>query len=178
MMYASFQNSVVAKRPIKFIGFFVDSYFRTYHVRKTLDFMHQYDIITISNKGEPKGRCHMAVSRKAERELIRADFLDRVSRFLFESGEEVLRVKSNEIAIPCVGCEGNEDFIVINFKVPTGANKGTEPYDGYALAEDYVHNLAEKERKAEERKAEKAKKIARDAELRRKRAEIAEKGDK
>lgn len=120
----------------------------------------------------------MAVSRKAERELIRANFLERVSQFLYENGEEVLRVKSNEIAIPCVGCEGNEDFLVINFKVPTGANKGTEPYDGYALAEDYVHNLAEKERKAEERKAEKAKKIARDAEIRRKRAEIAEKGDK
>ena len=120
----------------------------------------------------------MAVSRKAERELIRADFLDKVSRFLFENGEEVLRVKSNEIAIPVVGCEGNEDFIVINFKVPTGANKGTEPYDGYALAEDYVHNLAEKERKAEERKAEKTCKIERDKELRRKRAEIAEKGGK
>lgn len=125
-----------------------------------------------------KGRCPMAVSRKAERELIRAEFLDKVSRFLFENGEEVLRVKSNEIAIPCVGCEGNEDFIVINFKVPTGANKGLEPYDGYAIAEDYVHNLAEKERKAEERKAEKARKIARDAELRRKRTEIAEKGGK
>ena len=120
----------------------------------------------------------MAVSRKAERELIRKTFLEKVSQFLAESGEEVLIVKSNEIAIPVVGCEGNEDFIVINFKVPTGANKGTEPYDGYALAEDYVHNLAEKERKAEERKAEKARKIARDAELRRKRAEIAEKGDK
>ena len=120
----------------------------------------------------------MAISRKAEREFIRAEFLDKVSRFLFENGEEVLRVKSNEIAIPCVGCEGNEDFLVINFKVPTGANKGTEPYDGYALAEDYVHNLAEKERKAEERKAEKARKIARDVELRRKRAEIAEKGGK
>ena len=119
----------------------------------------------------------MAISRKAERELIRADFLDRVSKFLFENGEEVLRVKSNEIAIPCVGCEGNEDFIVINFKVPTGANKGTEPYDGYALAEDYVHNLTEKERKAEERKAEKARKIARDAELRRKRAEIHKPSD-
>ena len=117
----------------------------------------------------------MAVSRKAERELIRKAFLEKVSQFLAESGEEVLIVKSNEIAIPCVGCEGNEDFLVINFKVPTGANKGTEPYDGYALAEDYVHNLAEKERKAEERKAEKARKIARDAELRRKRAEIAEK---
>ena len=120
----------------------------------------------------------MAVSRKAERELIRKAFLEKVSQFLAESGEEVLIVKSNEIAIPVVGCEGNEDFLVINFKVPTGANKGTEPYDGYALAEDYVHNLAEKERKAEERKAEKARKIARDAELRRKRAEIAEKGGK
>lgn len=120
----------------------------------------------------------MAVSRKAERELIRKSFLEKVSQFLAESGEEVLIVKSNEIAIPVVGCEGNEDFIVINFKVPTGANKGTEPYDGYALAEDYIHNLTEKERKAEERKAEKARKIARDAELRRKRAEIAEKGDR
>ncbi len=120
----------------------------------------------------------MAVSRKAERELIRKEYLELVSKFLTHAGEEVLVVKSNEIAIPVVGCEGNEDFIVINFKVPTGANKGTEPYDGYALAEDYVHNLAEKERKAEERKAEKARKIARDAELRRKRAEIAEKGGK
>ena len=117
----------------------------------------------------------MAVSRKIERELIRTNFLDKVAQFLYESGEEVLRVKSNEIAIPVVGCEGNEDFLVINFKVPTGANKGLEPYDGYAIAQDYVHNLAEKERKAEERKAEKAKKIARDAEIRKRRAEIHDK---
>ena len=117
----------------------------------------------------------MAISRKAERELIRTRFLEMVSTFLYESGEEVFIVKSNEIAIPCVGCEGNEDFLVINFKVPTGANKGTEPYDGYALAEDYVHNLAEKERKAEERKAEKARKIARDAEIRKRKAEIHDK---
>ena len=116
----------------------------------------------------------MAISRKAERELIRKEYLDMVSKFLVHAGDEVLLVKSNEIAVPVVGCEGNEDFLVITFKVPTGANKGTEPYDGYALAEDYVHNLAEKERKAEERKAEKAKKIAKDEEIRRKRAEIAE----
>lgn len=117
----------------------------------------------------------MAVSRKIERELLRTDFLEKVSQFLYESGEEVLRVKSNEIAIPVVGCEGNEDFIVINFKVPTGANKGTEPYDGYAVAEDYVHNLAEKERKAKERKAEKERKIKRDEEIRKKKAEIHDK---
>ena len=117
----------------------------------------------------------MAVSRKIERELLRTDFLEKVSQFLYEGGEEVLRVKSNEIAIPVVGCEGNEDFIGINFKVPTGANKGTEPYDGYAVAEDYVHNLAEKERKAKERKAEKERKIKRDEEIRKKKAEIHDK---
>ena len=118
----------------------------------------------------------MAVSRKVEREMIRTEFLDRVSQFLYENGEEVLRVKSNEIAIPVVGCEGNEDFIVLTFKVPTGANKGLEPYDGYELAQDYVHNLAEKERKAKEKANAKAKKIAKDAEIRAKRAEIANKG--
>ena len=117
----------------------------------------------------------MAISRKAEREMIRTSFLDKVGQFLYESGEEVLRVKSNEIAIPVVGCEGNEDFLVLTFKVPTGANKGTEPYDGYALAEDYIHNLAEKERKAKEKAEEKAKKIAKDAEIRKRKAEIAEK---
>lgn len=117
----------------------------------------------------------MAISRKMEREMIRSSFLDKVGQFLYESGEEVLRVKSNEIAIPVVGCEGNEDFLVLTFKVPTGANKGTEPYDGYALAEDYIHNLAEKERKAKEKAEEKAKKIAKDAEIRKRKAEIAEK---
>lgn len=117
----------------------------------------------------------MAVSRKVERELIRKSFLEKVSQFLAESGEEVLLVKSNEIAIPVVGCEGNEDYLVINFKVPTGANKGLEPYDGHELAKDYLFALEEKERKAEERKAEKAKKIAKDAEVRKRKAELAEK---
>ena len=117
----------------------------------------------------------MAISRKAEREMIRTSFLDKVGQFLYDSGEEVLRVKSNEIAIPVVGCEGNEDFLVLTFKVPTGANKGTEPYDGYALAEDYIHNLTEKERTAKEKAEEKAKKIAKDAEIRKRKAEIAEK---
>ena len=117
----------------------------------------------------------MAVSRKVEREIIRKSFLEKVSKFLAESGEEVLIVKSNEIAIPVVGCEGNEDFLVLTFKVPTGANKGLEPYDGYALAEDYVHNLAEKEAKAKAKADEKARKIARDAEIRKRKAEIHDK---
>ena len=117
----------------------------------------------------------MAVSRKVEREIIRNEFLTMVSDFLNLKGEEVLRVKSNEIAIPVVGCEDNEDFLVITFKVPTGANKGTEPYDGYTMAEDYELKIKEKAEKAKANAEKKAKKMAKDAEIRRKKKEIAEK---
>lgn len=117
----------------------------------------------------------MAVSRKVERELLKANYLNKVIE-LFSTDEEVLRVKSNEIAFPVVGTEGNEDFIVITVKVPTGANKGTEPYDGYAMAEEYEMKLKEKERKAKENAEKKKRKIERDAEIRRKKKEIAEKG--
>ena len=113
----------------------------------------------------------MAVSRKVEREIVRSEFLTLVSDFLKGHGEEVLRVKSNEIAIPVVGCEDNEDFLVITFKVPTGANKGMEPYDGYAEAEDYEMKLKSKAEKAKADAEKKAKKIAKDAEIRRRKAE-------
>ena len=117
----------------------------------------------------------MAVSRKSERELIRKSYLEVVSNFLAERGDEVLLVKSNEIAIPVVGCEGNEDFLVITFKVPTGANKGTEPYDGYEMAQDYKIKLESDAEKAKAKAEKKAKKAKRDAEIRKRKAEIAEK---
>lgn len=117
----------------------------------------------------------MAVSRKVEREMLREGYLNALIYYLSKE-DEVLRVKSNEIAIPVVGCEGNEDFIVITVKVPTGANKGTEPYDGYSEAESYEMKLKEKEEKKKSSAEKKAKKIARDKEIRQKRKEIAEKG--
>ena len=117
----------------------------------------------------------MAVSRKVEREILRESYLNSLIHYLSKE-DEVLRVKSNEIAIPVVGCKGNEDFIVITVKVPTGANKGTEPYDGYEMAEDYRIKCKEKEEKAKENAKKKAKKIARDEEIRKKKKEIAEKG--
>ena len=117
----------------------------------------------------------MAVSRKIERELIRTEYLTLVSEFLVSRDEEVIRVKSNEIAIPVVGCEGNEDFLVVTFKVPTGANKGTEPYDAYAHAEEYEMKLKEKSEKAKANAEKKARKIARDKEIREKKKAIAEK---
>ena len=119
----------------------------------------------------------MTVSRKVEREMLRNKYLERIDTFFAETfDEEVLRVKSNEIAIPVVGCEGNEDFIVITVKVPIGANKGTEPYDGYSEAESYEMKLKEKELKAKEKEEKKKKKIAKDEEIRKKKKEIAEKG--
>ena len=113
----------------------------------------------------------MAVSRKIEREILRNEYMEKVIESFVQIGDEVLKVKSNEIAIPVVGCEGNEDFIVITVKVPTGANKGMEPYDGYSEAEDYKMKLKEKERKAEEKEKQKKKKMARDAEIRKRKEE-------
>ncbi len=139
-----------------------------------MTFVSKYDIIIIEIK---KGEKYMAVSRKIERELLREDYLKQIIENFLDKDEQVLRVKSNEIAIPVVGCEGNEDFIVVTVKVPTGANKGLEPYDGFELAEDYEMKLAEKERKAKENAEKKAKKIAKDKKIRERKKEIAEKGE-
>ena len=107
----------------------------------------------------------MAVARRIERDILRTEYLQKVIDAFLELDETVLRVKSNEIAIPVVGCEGNEDYIVITVKVPTGANKGTEPYDGYEMAKDYEMKLEEKAEKQKTKAKEKAKKDAKDKEI-------------
>ena len=117
----------------------------------------------------------MAVSRKVEREMLREGYLNALIYYLSKE-DEVLQVKSNEIAIPVVGCEGNEDWIVITVKVPTGASKGTEPYDGYSEAEDYQMKCEEKKRKAAEKEKEKQKKIERDQAVREKKKEQKKNG--
>lgn len=117
----------------------------------------------------------MSVSRKIERELIRAQYLETITNYLASLDNEVLRVKSNEIALPVVGCEGNEDFLVITFKVPTGANKGLDPYDGYAEAESYEMTCKAKAEKSKANAEKKAKKVARDEEIRKRKAEISQK---
>jgi len=114
----------------------------------------------------------MAVNRKVEREILRNEYLQKVIDALLELDETVLRVKSNEIAIPVVGCEGNEDYVVVTVKVPTGANKGTEPYDGYELAQDYEMKLKEKADKKRKDEEKKAKKIAKDKEIREKKKSV------
>ena len=94
------------------------------------------------------------LTRKQLDEEIKLRFLEGVVDHLTDVGEEVLRVGSNEIALPVVDNENNERWLVMTFKVPTGSRDG-EAYDGYSMAEDYKMKLEEKAEK-EKAKAEKA----------------------
>ena len=102
------------------------------------------------------------LTRKQLDEEIKVRFLEDVTEHLSNAGEEVLRVGSNEIALPVVDAEGEERWLVMTFKVPTGSRDGEE-YDGYSMKEDYEMKLAEKAAKAEEAARKKAEKIKKDA---------------
>lgn len=104
-------------------------------------------------------------SKKTLHNALRAKYIERVSKFLADSGEEVLVTGSNEIALPCVDSEGNDEFIVLTFKIPTGSREG-DIYDGYSMAEDFKMRTAEKAKKAKVAAEKKAKKIARDKQMR------------
>ena len=103
----------------------------------------------------------MAKTKKQLHEELRARYMQSVKDFLELNGEEVLRTNSNEYAIPCVDTEGNDEFLVLTFKVPTGSRDG-EAYDGYGEAETYTMKTAEKAEKAKVAAEKKAKKIERD----------------
>ena len=104
----------------------------------------------------------MAKSKKQLHEEIRQTFMTKVIEYLTEQGEEVLRTKSNEIAIPTLDSEGNDEWCVITFKVPTGSRDDGEAYDGYGMADEYTAKEADKAEKAAEAQAKKEAKIARD----------------
>ena len=108
-------------------------------------------------------------SKKSLHDVLRAKYIERVSKFLADAGEEVLVTGSNEIALPCVDSEGNDEFIVLTFKVPTGSRDG-DAYDGYSMAEDFKMKSAEKAEKAKVAVEKKAKKIAQDKKMREEKA--------
>jgi hypothetical protein len=103
----------------------------------------------------------MAKTKKQLHEELRADYFAKLVEYLTEKGEEVLQTGSQEMAIPCLDSEGNDEYIVITVKVPTGSREG-EAYDGYAMAEEYRIRLAKAKEREEKAKADKEKKIARD----------------
>jgi hypothetical protein len=91
----------------------------------------------------------MASNIKQLRDNLRAQWFDTFKNFLEGQGEEVLQTASNELAIPVVDAEGGEQFIVVTVKVPTG-ERGGDPYDGYAVAQDYAMKCEKRKAKAEE----------------------------
>ena len=99
----------------------------------------------------------MANSVKAYREAIRIAYMDKVKSYLSNT-DEVLVVGSNEFAIPVVREDGEEDYVVLTFKMPTGSRDG-DGYDGYAMAQDYSFKCEEKRKKEEEKRIAKEKKM-------------------
>lgn len=87
---------------------------------------------------------------KELREQLRGAHLTDIIELYVNRGDEVLRTASNEIAIPDVDAEGNECFIVVTVKIPTGSRDG-DAYDGYAVAEDYAMKCEERKEKAKEK---------------------------
>ena len=100
----------------------------------------------------------MANTQKSLNDALRAMYLERVHTCL-SAEDDVLVVGANELAVPVVDADGNEKWVVITIKVPSGSRDG-DAYDGYAMAQDYqmrqtakAEKQAERERKSAERKA-------------------------
>lgn len=107
----------------------------------------------------------MATTKKNVKNELRAVWTEKVAEWLRTNGEDALRVSSNEIAIPVVGSDGNEDFVIFTVKVPIGSRDG-EAYDGYAMAEDFKLKQDSKAAKAAEMAKAKEAKKARDEKAR------------
>ena len=100
----------------------------------------------------------MAKTMKALNDEVRAQYVQRVSECL-STEDEVLVVGANELAIPVVDSEGNEKWVVVTIKVPSGSRDG-DAYDGYAMAQDYAMRQTAKADKAKERERKSAERKA------------------
>ena len=101
------------------------------------------------------------VSKKSLAEEIKARYYEAVSAVFASQDLEVLKVGSAEMAIPVLDKNGDEEWLVVTLKVPTGSRDG-EAYDGYALRDEYAAKQADKAAKAKEAAEKKAAKIAKD----------------
>ncbi len=96
---------------------------------------------------------------------VRTRLMDDVRVLLEGLDYEVLRTGSQELCIPIVGDDNEDGYMVFTFKVPKGSRDG-DPYDGYAVAEDYKMKLEAKAEKAKASAEAKARKIERDKKAR------------
>lgn len=109
---------------------------------------------------------------------LRNTYLDLVREMIAEKVKtDALAVSASELAIPCIDEEGNEKFVLIKVSIPRGTRNGEggyDPYDGYAVAEDYAFECEEKTQKKADAEAKKQKKIAADEKKRAEKKALAE----
>ena len=109
---------------------------------------------------------------------LRNTYLDMIRNMVSTEVEtDALAVSASELAIPCLDAEGNEKFVLIKVSIPRGTRNGEggyDPYDGYAVAEDYALTLQEKAEKKADAEAKKQAKIARDQKAREEKKALAE----
>ncbi len=103
----------------------------------------------------------MSISQKKEKDFIRNQYLVMLMEEL-ANFEDVGRCASNKFNFPVVGSSGNEYTIVVTVTIPTGSNKGRDPYDYIGEREDYAMKLEKDRIKAEEKERKKKEKIERD----------------
>ena len=109
---------------------------------------------------------------------LRNTYLSFIANAITQEMEtDALPVSASELAIPCLDEEGNEKFVLIKVSIPRGTRNGEggyDPYDGYAVAEDYAQDCVEKAAKKADAEAKKQAKIARDQQKRAEKAALAE----
>lgn len=109
---------------------------------------------------------------------LRNTYLDLIREMVAKEIEtDALTVSASELAIPCLDDEGNEKFVLIKVSIPRGTRNGEggyDPYDGYAVAEDYAIDCKEKAQKKEDAEAKKQAKIAKDQKAREEKKALAE----
>lgn len=106
----------------------------------------------------------MANNRILDNEL-RTNFLKIIMDYFTEKNEDVKQTGSNECAFPCLDSEGNEKWIQIIVKVPTGG-RDEDGYDGYGVAESYKLKVQQAEEKKKANEIKKQKKIEKDKKIR------------
>lgn len=115
----------------------------------------------------------MAVTQRVANANLRVAYTNMIVNLLIDCDEDVGYISAGVINFPVVDENGNDSWVEISVKIPSGSRDGT-PYDGYELREDYAikqKTTAERKEKAD---AAKAKKIARDEAARSKKKKAEE----
>lgn len=113
----------------------------------------------------------MAKSVKTMKTEKKNEYLEKITKFLLDNEEDVVRTGSGEIAFPIVLENGDECFITLKVSIPTGTRDG-EDYNGYAVADSYKLDCAKSAEKAENARKAKEKKIDADKKRRENSAKI------